>query len=223
MKIRAVIFDFDQVLVDSYKDHLDAFVFSAKKFGVDLNKNDVRKIYHKFGKSAKEIMREVKPEMNDEELKNFVIEKDKIYRKLVAKHGIKLMKGAKNILVFLNHKRIKIAIASSATRKNIMIGLKKNRIEKFFSIIVSVEDTKRHKPYPDPLLKTARLFHVKPNECIYVGDTVYEMLSAKRAKMTGIAVESGIYSAKILKKNGAKLVFGDLKELYKSFEEISQI
>ena len=219
MRIRAVIFDFDQVLIDSYKDHLDAFVLAAKKFGVELNKSDVKKIYHKFGKSAKEIMEDIRPQMTSAEIKKFTEEKDRIYRKIITKRGVKLMKGAKEILIFLKQKKMKIAIASSATRKNIMIGLKKNKIERFFPVIVSAEDTKRHKPFPDPLLKTARLLKVKPRETVYIGDTTYEIISAKRARMIGIAVKSGLYSTENLKKHGAKKVFENLFQLKKFFEK----
>lgn len=221
MAIRAVIFDFDEVLIDSYKDHLDAFVIAAKKFHINLDKPDIKKICHRFGKSAKEIMKEVKPEMTDKELNEFAVEKDKVYRVIVAKRGIKLMKGAKNLLEFLAKTKLEVAIASSASRRNINLALKKTGTGKFFDLIISAEDTKRHKPHPDPLVKAAKILRVKTKECIYVGDSVYEIISAKRAKMIGIGVTTGNYSADDLERNGAKKVFRNLLEL-KNFLEYLQ-
>ena len=102
MAIRAIIFDFDEVLIDSYDDHVDSFVIAAKKLGISLNHNQIRKIYHEFGKSANEIMKEINPHLTAKQLVKFTTERDKVYRSIVAKRGIKLMKGAKNFLEFLS-------------------------------------------------------------------------------------------------------------------------
>ncbi len=212
MKIKAVIFDFDQVIINSYVDHLIAFAIAAMKFRIII---DPKALYVRFGKSAKDILHELKPSMSDAEIKKYVHEKEKIYRKLAERRGFKLMPGVRQTLHFLSKKKIKCAIASSAVRKNILLAAKKTKIKKYFSAIVAAEDVKRHKPYPDPLLKAAKLLHVKPKECIYVGDSIFEMIAAKRARMFAVGIHTGIYSERELFKNGAKKVIRNMAELKK--------
>ena len=212
--IKAIIFDFDQVILNSYPDHLAAFITTARKFGIKLNPKEV---YKKFGKSAKDILQELAPSLSDKEIEKFSEEKEKIYRLMAKKNGFKLMPGAKQILRSLVRKKIKCAISSSASGKNILLAANHTGIKKYFSATVAAEDVKHHKPHPEPLLKAAKLLRVKPGECIYVGDSVYEMIAAKRAKMLAVGLQTGIYSEKELAKNGANKVIKKVSELKKFF------
>lgn len=207
---RAVIFDFDQVIINSYIHHLAAFSIAAKKFSITLNP---KQLYLRFGKSAKDIMHELVPSMTDREIKKYVVAKEKIYREIAARNGHQLMPGVKQTLDYLARRKIKLAISSSAARKNILIALRRNKIAKYFSVIVAGEDVRHHKPNPEPLFKAARLLKFKPSECIYIGDSIYEMIAAKRAKMFAVGIHTGIYSKSQLRKNGAKKVITDISEL----------
>ncbi|MEM5805463.1 MAG: HAD-IA family hydrolase [Candidatus Aenigmatarchaeota archaeon] len=217
MQIKAVIFDFDQVLIDSYKDHLDAFLLAAKKFRIKLNKEE---IYKGFGKSAKELVKSQHPELPEKFLEKFVMEKEKIYREILKKRGAKLMKGAREILKFLKKRKIKIALSSSASRKNINLSFKVLKIRKYFDVVVASEDVKKHKPNPEPLLKAAKRLRVNPKNCIYLGDSIYEMMAAKRAKMAAIGILSGIYTIKDLQKYKPLKIVKNLLEAKTFLEKI---
>ncbi len=220
MEVRAVIFDFDQVLIDSYNDHVDSFVIAAEKSGMKLNHNQIRKIYHEFGKSANEIMKEIYPKITARELKKFTTERDVVYKSIVEKNGIKLMKGAKEFLSFLAKKKLKIALVSSGSRKNIDLGFRKTGIGKFFDLVISSEDTRLHKPHPDPLIKAAKILKVNAKQCLYIGDSIYEIISARRARMNGVGVATGEYPQSALERNGAVKVFKNLVEFRKNFEKL---
>ncbi len=215
-EINAVIFDFDGVLIDSYNDHADAFLIAGKKFGLNFDKN---KIFKSFGISAKEIVKSFYPNLKESFLEKFVREKKKIYRKIVRERGIRLNHGAKDILRFLKKKNLKIAISSSASKKNILLALEKNKIRNFFDAIIAAEDTKKHKPNPDPLLKTAKKIKVDPKTCFYIGDSIYEMIAAKRAKMKAIGLLTGIYKRKDLEKYKPVFLANNLKEIKNFFKK----
>lgn len=176
---------------------------AVKKFGYRLNKED---LYKKFGKSAKEICQELLPNSTGKEIVNFINEKEISYRKIISKKIIQPMKGAEELLRFLKEKRIKCAISSSASIKNILIALRKIKLKKYFKTIIAAEHVKHHKPHPEPLLKAAKLLKTKPTNCIYIGDSIFEMQAAKRAGMMGIAVLTGVYNFKEL-KCGSQLCF----------------
>jgi phosphoglycolate phosphatase-like HAD superfamily hydrolase len=84
---------------------------------------------------------------------------------------------------------------------------------------VASEHTKKHKPNPEPLIKAAKIIETNPKNCIYVGDSIYEMLAAKRAKMLAVAILSGNYSRKKLKEAGANLIFKNINDFKKFLEK----
>ncbi len=210
MGIKAIIFDFDQVLVKSYTDHINAFLIVAKDFGYKLKKEEICK---RFGKSGKEIIQELLPNLTENEIKNFMNEKEENYRKIISKKTIQPMKGTRELLVFLKKKKIKCAISSSASIKNILIVLRKTKLKKYFKTIVAAEHVKHHKPHPEPLLKAAKLLKTRPTNCIYIGDSIFEMQATRRARMMGIGVLTGIYNSNELKRNGASYIVNDMREV----------
>ena len=91
--------------------------------------------------------------------------------------------------------------------KNIKLVLKENGIFEYFQTIIGADIIKSHKPNPDGLLKTAKKINIDPKYCVFIGDSEYDMLAAKRAKMTPIGITTGFWSKNQLKSNGAQLTF----------------
>lgn len=219
--IKAVIFDFDEVIIRSAENHLNAFLQTLERIGYKVNKNEVIK---RFGKTAKDITRDLFPNWKEKEINSFLVKKEKTYREIIEKKGIRKVRGVKGLLDFLTKRKIKLAICSASSRKNLLVGLEKTNLKRYFKIIVSAEDVKRHKPNPDPLLRTAKLLKENPKNCVYIGDSIYEMQAAKRAKMIAIGLVTGFYSEKELKENGADYVcrnFREVKNLIKRFLKIA--
>lgn len=218
MKIKAVIFDFDQTLVLDYPAHTKAFILTARKFGYRLDKKSIEK---RFGVSAKPLVHQLIPEMPEKELKKFVAVKEKIYREITRKEKVRLVPYAFEIFRFLKKRKIKFALASSASKKNIELDLQKTGLSKFRIPFIAAEDVHHTKPNPEPLLKAARLIRVSPRDCVYVGDSIFEMIAARRARMYPIGIHTGIYSERELKRNGAKVVFHNFRQLEKFLEKKS--
>jgi|SRR5713226_2639044 len=55
-------------------------------------------------------------------------------------------------------------------------------------VVVAYHDTVQHKPHPQPLLKAAEKFCLPPNQCIYIGDAVQDIIAAANAKVFSIAL-----------------------------------
>lgn len=204
MEVKAVLFDYDETTVYSNMDHVKSYIMAGKKFGLKITK---RQILERFGKSAINILTELFPEMTDEEIIRMRDLKEEIYREIISHKDIEMIEGLDELLVFLKKNRVKCGIVSSASIKNIKIGLKENRIEKYFSAIVGVENCKKHKPNPHPVLKAARMLRVDPARCVMIGDSIYDVIAAKRAKVFGVGLTTGYFSELQLKMNGAKAAF----------------
>jgi HAD superfamily hydrolase (TIGR01549 family) len=56
-------------------------------------------------------------------------------------------------------------------------------------VIVAYHDVAKHKPDPEPLLEAARRMKVSPNRCIYIGDSVDDILAANRAGVRVLVVD----------------------------------
>ena len=215
MKLHAIIFDLDQTLISDYPQHTRAFMLAGKKFGYNFKRKE---IYPFFGISAKNLIRKLDPKISQKNLLELVQYKEKIYRKISRKEGVKLLPFAFDIFEFLGRKKIKYAIASSANRRNILLDFRNTGLKKFKIPFISADDVKHTKPNPEPLLKAAKLIHENPKHSAYVGDSIYEIMAAKRAGMYAVGVHTGFYSKQDLKKKGAKIVFDNLGQFKKFLE-----
>src|SRR5512132_3741184 len=73
------------------------------------------------------------------------------------------------------------------------------QLEENFDVIIGAEDTERHKPDPDPLLEALRRLGASPADAAYVGDSPFDIWSAKAAGVHAVAVGwGGIHAAERL-------------------------
>lgn len=208
--MKAVIFDFDQVIVKSGEKHLRAFLTTLRKHGYKVRREEIIK---RFGKTADQILKEVFPDWSRRKVEKFLREKERAYREIIEEEGIRTVEGVNGLMEFLAKKKVKVAICSASFRDNIMAPLRKTGLRKYFKVIISAESVKKHKPNPDPLLKTAELLKERPENCIYIGDSIFEMQAAKKAKMLAIGILTGFHSERELEENGADHVCKDFEEL----------
>jgi pyrophosphatase PpaX len=64
-------------------------------------------------------------------------------------------------------------------------------LEDFFDVVVTAEDTERHKPDPEPLLHALAAVGATPDHAAYVGDSTFDVRAAKAAGMLAVAVAWG--------------------------------
>ncbi|MGB9674876.1 MAG: HAD family hydrolase, partial [Nanopusillaceae archaeon] len=127
---------------------------------------------------------------------------------------IKFTMGAKEILNYFKDKKYKLGLVTSNTRRVTTEILKKLGIFGLFEAIITREDIKNPKPDPDPYIMVLKLINLSPLEVIAIEDSVYGIISAKRAGLNAIGVASGVNKKRELMNAGASMVFKNLKELY---------
>ena len=77
----------------------------------------------------------------------------------------------------------KLGIITSKTKYEFKQEKKLIELQKYFEIIVCADDTKKHKPDPEPLLKYLELANVKNEEILYIGDSIYDMMCAESSRI----------------------------------------
>jgi HAD superfamily hydrolase (TIGR01549 family) len=95
--------------------------------------------------------------------------------------SIKVYEGMSNVLESLVKNQIITGIVTSKTREELMHDFVPFGLMQYLSFIVCADDTKEHKPKPEPILKFLEMSKADPKSSIYIGDTVYDFQCASSA------------------------------------------
>jgi HAD superfamily hydrolase (TIGR01549 family) len=127
--------------------------------------------------------------------------------------------GARELLRALGGAGVKYGIATSGRRPEIDRSLDCLGIGAEI-VVVERRDVQRAKPAPDLFVSCQQRLGVSPDDCYVVGDAVWDLLAARRAKMLGIGLLSGGYGEDELTRAGAFRVYRDPQELHVSLDEL---
>jgi len=215
--LKAVIFDFDGVLVDSEQIHYRAFNRVLAPFGAQI---PTQQYYDKFlGLTDEEVFRLVAKErklaLSDQQAAKLVEEKSSIFKELSRTEAV-VIAGVTEFLKMLSDNKIPMAICSGALQPEIEMILAAAGLRSFFDVIISAEQVKKGKPHPEGFLlaltklneKSGR--QIKANQCIVIEDSRWGLAAAKAAGMHTIAV-TNTYTANQL--NPAEKIVTKLTDL----------
>jgi HAD superfamily hydrolase (TIGR01549 family) len=89
-------------------------------------------------------------------------------------HNVKVFDGIKDTLNKLNEIGILTGIVTSKTKEEFLNDFLPFDLNDYFKLVVCADDTEKHKPNPDPILKFIELSGVDKSKTIYIGDTKYD-------------------------------------------------
>ncbi|MBU0647882.1 HAD family phosphatase [Patescibacteria group bacterium] len=205
--IKAVIFDFDGVLVDSERLHFKTHKRALKKFGVDLNVGDYRKLG--MAKGSRSFYRKLGEKCGvDLDIERVQELRHKYFVELIE--SIKPAIGVVDLLDSLKDK-YKLAVASRMGPKTLKELMEKTGLKDFFRVIMSGADCRRNKPWPDVYLAVAEKLGVQPEECAVVEDSISGVGAGKKAGMKVFGLMSGFMRKEDLKE--ADVIVNSLEEL----------
>lgn len=177
--VKAIIFDVDGVLLDSFEANLKFFQGLFLKCGYrSPTREEYRPLFHMH---LMDIIKTVTKSEDEEEIKRIW----EIGRSRETGYDVSLLKmpnGAEEVVKKLS-KDYLLGIVTSRIKNSIYESPKLAKLRKYFKASVCYEDTEKHKPDPDPLLFAAEKLNVKPEECIYIGDLENDILAARAAEM----------------------------------------
>jgi beta-phosphoglucomutase family hydrolase len=180
------IFDWDGVIVESSRQHLESWQLLADELGKSLPPDFFLK---SFGMKGDKIIADFLGwSRQPEKIREFVRRKELLYREIIAKKGIAPLAGVENFLKNLRAASVPCAVASSTPRENIDFVMKMVGLEKHFCAIVAGEDVNFGKPHPEPFLLAAKKIGVPPDFCVVFEDAHVGIEAARAAKMRVIGV-----------------------------------
>jgi len=216
----ALIFDLDGTLVDTVYAHVFSWQKALQESGMAV---DGWRIHRKIGMSGglftRAVGREIGHELSDEEAEELQRIHDRLFLELLPADERRPLPGAKAILKELRERDITHGIATSGRRPGIDASLEALEVGDDL-VVVERGDVARAKPEPDLFLECARRLEVEPEDCYVIGDAVWDLLAARRARMLSIGLLSGGYGADELQGAGAFRVYRDAAELQSSLDEL---
>ncbi|RJO63585.1 MAG: HAD family phosphatase [Candidatus Omnitrophota bacterium] len=185
----AIIFDMDGVIVDSMPYHFIAWYEALRPWGVRVNCFDV---YSKEGedwkKTLSDLLRRHKIKPNKMVLRKIFLNRQKIFKKYFRRF---VFKGAKDLLLCLARKGYILGLVTG-TPLNEARSILPAQILRAFDTIVTGDQVKRGKPYPEPYLEAAKRLKVKPSACVVIENAPLGIASAKKAGMFCIALTTSL-------------------------------
>ena len=209
-KYELIIFDLDGTLIDSLPYHFLAFKDLLLEHGIKINDDYLKKL---IGMPTADILQNLQKKFKfSENVQDLREERRFHYFKFLGNRDI-VFPGVKETLTKMNpHYKLAVATGSS---KIIFSHSTDREFQKIFDLIVTINNVKKGKPHPAQFILAAKKMRVKPKECVIVGDSIYDVLAAKRARMDFIGVTTGYNSRRKLVKYGATKVVDSVKELGK--------
>lgn len=208
VKRKAVLFDFDGVIIDSGELHFKAWQIFCSRYGRVMTYEEFKK---GFGQTNRDILQDILGrKLSEEEINKFSEEKEEIFRS-IAKGKIKLIYGAADFIRMVRRQGIATALVSSTPCKNIDFILKEINLAKCFDVIISSEDVRNGKPDPEGYLKAANLLSIDPADCIVIEDAIAGIQAALAAKMKCIAITTTQPAEKLIKATYIVNSFAEIK------------
>ena len=211
------LFDLDGTLIDSVYQHVIAWRAALTGIGIDLS---VWRIHRRIGMSGglfvHALLRETGRTLSPADIEQLQFAHAEEYRKHLG--SVTALPGARELLAALTGAGVKWAIATSGyaatARPSLeMLGLPAD-------IPLVTRDLVRHaKPDPDLFLAAAAMLDVEPRHAMVVGDSVWDLLAARRAGALGIGLQSGGYGREELERAGAYRVYADPAEMLARLDE----
>lgn len=204
----AVVFDFDNVLVDSEPFHYRAYAGVFAERGHVIDRDEYWLEWTSRGGGAEG---EISRHGLDLDPADIRAGKDPVYSQFCRTGEIPVFPAARELIGLLASRGLRLAIASGSYSWDVRSLLEAHDLEDRFEAIVGKDDSKLLKPHPEPYLIAARVLGLPPASCVAVEDAEKGVISAHAAGMPVIVVETEVTRG--LGIAGADLHLGSLEEL----------
>ena len=215
----AFIFDLDGTLVDSVYQHVLAWHEALTTENLPLS---VWRIHRRIGMSGglltNALLREMGEEITAERIERLQRRHTESFRARIRE--IAPLPGARDLLVTLTRVGTPWAIATSGRIETAGGLIALLGVDDAKNPVVTRDQVRYAKPDPDLFVTAAGRLGVDPADTVVVGDSVWDLLAARRARALGVGLLSGGYGVDELREAGAYRVYEDPADLLAHLDEV---
>lgn len=216
MKYKAVLYDMDGTVLDTLRDLTDAVNHSLAHFALpSVTDAQVRA---SLGNGAAKLIEKCVPDGTGDELTERVLQYYKPYYDAHCSVKTAPYPGIIALMTRLKEAGVKQAVISNKPDFAV-----RELAEEFFAglleFAVGESETVRRKPCPDAVNAAAEAMGLGKTECVYIGDTEVDILTAQNAGMDCVAVAWGFRDEAELEAAGAESIVYSAEELYSAVSE----
>jgi phosphoglycolate phosphatase len=204
--VKAVIFDFDGTLGDSYAA-ITASVNHVRGL-YDLPPLSIAEVRHHVGRGPEFLMKATVPRGDV----SANVAQYKAHHPTVMHSGTRLYPGVADALAQMHAKVYRLAVCSNkpvAFTRDLLAYLK---VAQYFTLVLGPEDVQRPKPAPDMLLAALERLHLGPAEALYIGDMTVDIHTARAAGVRVWSVPTGSDDRETLLEAHPDRLLRDLRE-----------
>jgi HAD superfamily hydrolase (TIGR01549 family) len=214
----AILFDLDGTLLDSNYEHVLAWQLALRHEGLEIPNAFLHRCIGMRGEllikaAFKEIGRTFR-DLTKERL-------EKLHKRYFKEtlSSIRRLPGSSSLLKALSRRKIPWAIATGG-EKDIVQRMIQSLPIPAATPVITADHVEQAKPGPDVFLIAAQALGVTLSDCIVVGDSIWDLLGARRAKALGVGLRCGGYGEAELMQAGAYRVYKDPADLLDHLPEI---
>ena len=212
------LFDLDGTLVDSVYQHVLAWREALETVGFELS---VWRIHRRIGMSGglflNALARETGRQLTAADVARVQQTHAAAFLRQVAQ--VRPLPGARELLAYLTRTGVPWAIATSGRRESAQPMIEMLGIAPDLPVVTR-DQVEHAKPDPDLFLAAAERLGVAVETAIVVGDSVWDLLAARRARALGVGLLSGGYGQDELERAGAYRVYEDAADLLLHIDEL---
>ena len=212
---RAVLFDIDGTLVDSNYLHVDAWHQAFQTLSVDV---EAWRIHRSIGQDAGTLLTSLVGEKDEAWVSRAKDLHAENYKALAPR--LRLLPQARQLLEAVHGLGIKVVLATSAPQDELDILLDLLSADEAIHATTNADDVDVAKPDPDIVRVALDRAGVEPAEALFIGDSVWDIEAAGRARVRSLGVLSGGIAGDLLTDAGAWSVFGGTNEILDRLDEL---
>jgi HAD superfamily hydrolase (TIGR01509 family) len=214
----AFLFDLDGTLIDSVYQHVLAWREATQAAGIEL---PVWRIHRQIGMSGGLMLNALSRETGRKVSRKDADRIQQVHTEAFANQAssLRVLPGAQALLDTLAAHRVPHAIATSGRKHNARHALNLLTLDRNVPVVTR-DDVRFAKPDPDLFVAAGKRLKVPMSRCVIVGDSVWDLLAARRAFALSVGLLSGGYGREELERAGAYRVYQDPADLLRHLDEV---
>ena len=211
MKPKLIIFDFDGTLGDTRQNIIITMQRTMQMVGLPVKSDE--ECASTIGLTLENSFKTMYPDVGADMAERCVDAYREIFMESVEELTPELFPGVSDTLAKLDAMGIKMSVASSRQSQSLLYFLERMGVLKYFPYVLGSDNVAKHKPDPEPVLKTLRELHYAPSDVIVVGDMPVDVAMAHGADVRAIAVTFGNATREELVEAKADYIIDDFKQI----------